>query len=168
MARAKKATAAVAKRRKPPLPLEQARRGGATRPYQRRTPKAPAVRTPPVVMDMPWLRKAADDVTVSYVCPMCRTRREVTPPEAQHLTSIKHVPLDTLACSPACREQWWHALMAAIQRTGQQYVLRDELWVWELEQGVVAEKLADVLQNATRGGREHVSPERGQRWPRRN
>jgi hypothetical protein len=116
------------------------------RPRQRK----PQVRVPPVAMAMPWLTRG--DVTVSYVCPMCRARREVTPVQAQRFTSLKHVPLDELACGPDCRERWWNALIAAIQATGQQYVLRDLEWVWELQQGVVAERLAEVLQHAVQGG----------------
>ena len=120
------------------------------------------IRVPPVAMAMPWIRTSA--VTVSYVCPMCRTRREVEAGEAQRLTDLKHVPLDELACGPACRAQWWRTLMVAIQATGQQYVLRDTEWVWELEQGVVAERLAEILQDAT----TPCSATRGHLWLARN
>lgn len=128
----------------------------------RRSRKRPVlVHTPPVVMAMPWLTRG--EVTVSYVCPMCRTRREVAPGEATRLTGLRHVPLEELACGEACRAQWWLALMVAIQATGQQYVLSDSEWVWELEQGVVAERLAEVLQAAA-----PPTPPGRQTWLARN
>jgi hypothetical protein len=116
-------------------------------PRRPRPRKAPT--TPPVVSMaevIPWSPPPSESISVSYVCPMCCTRRLVSPQDATRLTRLKHVPLSELACSAPCREQWWAWLLVTIRATQQEYVLRDADWVWELRQGVVAERLGEVFQ----------------------
>jgi hypothetical protein len=99
---------------------------------------------------IPWQPPSSEPI-VSYVCPTCRTRRVMTPADVARLTSLKHVPLAELACSEDCRDQWLEQLIDAIQATHQEYVLQDRAWRWELQQGVVAERLGEVFQGVSHG-----------------
>ena len=121
-----------------------------TKPRRARQKKLTGPAHPLVPMPMPWMKP--EGVTVSYVCPTCCARRLVTPQEARRLTELRHVPLDELACSEACRTQWLRVLRRTIAQTMQTQVWRDLDWAYELSQGVVAERLSEVFQGVTSGG----------------